>query len=317
VVAAVAAIGEPRTRTLLREAVRQDGPALAAAALLSALLLFPLFRAWWSAAGVVGLRQAMQVVLAHGQSWFNPGPDSWWYGALVRRLPGLRTQNGEQQIGVGILTTLAALVGFWRARHRDGIVVLATTALVLVVLTTQLGPWRMTSPWALVSAVLPGANAIRAVSRVGLVVLLAWAVGLALAVDQAGRRSTWAAVGLAALCLLEQGVSFAHFTPADDRARVDGVAAAVSRGCAAFVYTPPPDGWPPWRSHLDAVWATDTARVPTLNGYSGNAPPGWMLEDCFVRGPEDQARIDAAVTDWIRRWHLVGTVCQVTRGHPL
>ena len=316
-VATLAAAGEPRTRAVLREALRRDGPAIAAAAVLSALLLLPLFRAWWSAAEVVGLRGAGQVFLAHGQSWFNPGPDSWWYGGLVRRLAGLRTQSGEQQLGVGLLTTLMALVGLWRARHRDAVMVLAATALVLILLTTQLGPWRMSSPWTLVSAVVPGANAIRAVSRAGLVVLVAWAAGLALAVDGLGRRSAWAAAGVAALCLLEQGVSFAHFTPAEDRARVDRLAAAVSPACTAFVYTPPPDGWPPWRSQVDAVWATDAAGVPTLNGYSGNAPPGWMLEDCLVRSPADRERLDAAVTDWIRRWHIEGTVCQMSGGHAL
>jgi len=310
-VATLAALGTPGARAALREALRQDGTAIAGAAALSALLLLPLLRAWWSVAQVVGLRDVQAVFLARGQTWLNPGPDSWWYGGLVRRLVGLRSQTGEQQMGVGLLAPAVALVGLWRARHRGGVVVLAATALLLVVLGTQLGPWRAVSPWSAVSALVPGAAAIRAVPRLGLLVLVAWAAGLALAVDAARRRSTAAAAVLGALCLVEQGVSFAHFTPAVERARVDQVAAAVPPGCAAFVLTPAAQGFPAWRSQIDALWATDAAGVPTLNGYSGNSPPGWRLEDCLVRGPADRARLDAAVAAWVQRWGLPGPVCRI------
>lgn len=310
-VATLAALGEPGTRALLLEALRQDAPAVAAAAGLSALLLLPLLHSWWSAAQVVGFRQVQQVFLARGQSWLNPGPDSWWYGSLVRRLAGLRTQDGEQQIGVGLLAPVVALCGLWRARHRDGVVVLAATAVALMVLATQLGPWRTASPWSAVAALVPGAAAIRAVPRLGLVVLVAWAAGLALAVDAARRRHTGAAALLGALCLLEQGVSFTHFTPAAERDRVARLAAAISPACTAFVHTPAPDGWPAWRSQIDALWATQASGVPTLNGYSGNSPPGWLLEDCLERGPADRARLDAAVEAWVQRWSLPGRVCRI------
>jgi len=316
-VAAAVALAGRRTRGVLGEALRQDGRAIGCAALLSALLLFPLLHTWWQVAQVVGLRPVQNVFLARGQSWLNPGPDSWWYGALVRRLPGLRTQTGEQELGVGLVTTGVALAGLWWARHRPVARVLAVTAALLVVLGTQLGPWRGASPWNAVAALLPGAAAIRAVPRLGLLVLLAWAAGLALAVDAARRRGWWAAALLGLGCLLEQGVSFAHFSPAEERGRVDRLAAAVVPRCAAFVYTPAPDGWPAWRSQIDAVWATDASGVPTLNGYSGNLPPGWGLEDCLVRGPADRARLDTAAADWIRRWGLQGEVCRLPPGQGL
>ena len=53
------------------------------------------------------------------------------------------------------------------------------------------------------------ATAIRAVPRVGLIILLAWAAGLALAVDGTARRMPWAALVLALVCLVEQGISLA------------------------------------------------------------------------------------------------------------
>jgi hypothetical protein len=283
------------TRPRVLEALRRDWAAIAVAAGLSLLLAAPLLRAWWSVAHAVGLRDARDVFLARGQSWLNIGPDSWWYGALVRSLTGLRYQTNEQQYGVGLLTLAAVALGFWRARHRGGVVVLGVTAVLLVLLATQVGHWRAASPWTVVHAVVPGAGGIRAVPRVGLVVLVAWAAGLALAVDALARSRPRAAAALAVLCLLEQGVAYVHFVPALDRERVDRIAREVPAGCRAFVYTPPPDGWPPWHAQIDALWVADVARVPTLNGYSGNSPPGWGLEDCFVRGPADRARLDAAV----------------------
>jgi hypothetical protein len=299
------------TRPRVVEALRSDWPAIAVAGCLSLLLVLPLLRAWWSAAQAVGLRDARDVFLARGQSWLNVGPDSWWWGALVRASPGMRHQTPEQQFGIGLLTSVAVALGFWRARHRGGVAVLGITAVLLVLLATQFGPWRAVSPWNLVYAWVPGARGIRAVPRVGLVVLVAWAAGLALAIDALARWRPRLAGALALLCVLEQGVADRSFEPMLDRERVDHIAREVPAGCTAFVYTPPPDGWPPWHAQIDALWVADAALVPTLNGYSGNAPPGWGLEDCFVRGPADRARLDAAVAAWVRRWGLTGPICRL------
>ena len=301
------------TRPGVLEALRQDWPAMALAAALSLLLVLPLLRAWWNAAQAVGLRDAHDVFLAKGQSWFNIGPDSWWWGALVRASPGMRYQTPEQQYGIGLLTSVAVAFGFWRARHRGGVVVLGLTAVLLVLLATQLGPWPAASPWNLVYAVVPGAGGIRAVPRVGLVLLVAWAAGLSLAVDVVARSRPLAAATLALLCLVEQGVADRSFVPALDRERVNRIAREMPAGCAAFVYTPPPDGWPPWHAQIDALWVADTARVPTLNGYSGNTPPGWGLEECLVRGPADRVRLDGAIEAWVTRWALPGPVCRLPR----
>ena len=303
------ALGSTRPRVL--DALRRDWPAIAVAGALSLLLVLPLFRAWWNAAQAVGLRDARDVFLARGQSWLNIGPDSWWWGALVRSSPGMRYQTNEQQYGIGLLTTVAVAFGFWRARHRGGVVVLGLTAVLLLLLATQVGPWRGAAPWNVVYALVPGARGIRAVPRVGLVLLVAWGAGLALAVDALARSRPRLAAVLALLCVVEQGVADRSFVPALDRERVNRIAREVPPSCAAFFYSPPPDGWPPWHAQIDALWVADEARVPTVNGYSGNSPPGWDLQDCLVRGPEDRARLDAALAGWVQRWGLTRPVCRV------
>ena len=303
------ALGSTRPRVL--DALRRDWPAIAVAGALSLLLVLPLFRAWWNAAQAVGLRDARDVFLARGQSWLNIGPDSWWWGALVRSSPGMRYQTNEQQYGIGLLTTVAVAFGFWRARHRGGVVVLGLTAVLLLLLATQVGPWRAAAPWNVVYALVPGARGIRAVPRVGLVLLVAWGAGLALAVDALARSRPRLAAVLVLLCVAEQGVADRSFVPALDRERVNRIAREVPPSCAAFFYSPPPDGWPPWHAQIDALWVADEARVPTVNGYSGNSPPGWDLQDCLVRGPEDRARLDAALAAWVQRWGLTQPVCRV------
>ena len=299
------------TRPRLLEALRRDWPVIAFAGALSLLLVLPLFRTWWNVAQGVGLRDARDVFLARGQSWLNIGPDSWWWGALVQGSPGMRYQTNEQQYGIGLLTTAAVAFGFWRARHRGGVVVLGLTAVLLLLLATQVGPWRGAAPWNVVYALVPGARGIRAVPRVGLVLLVAWGAGLALAVDALARSRPRLAAVLALLCVVEQGVADRSFVPALDRERVNRIAREVPPSCAAFFYSPPPDGWPPWHAQIDALWVADEARVPTVNGYSGNSPPGWDLQDCFVRGPADRARLDAALAAWVQRWGLTQPVCRV------
>jgi hypothetical protein len=39
-----------------------------------------------------------------GQSWLNPGPDSWWYGGVVRR-------GGHGGVGPAVGASLAGLLG--------------------------------------------------------------------------------------------------------------------------------------------------------------------------------------------------------------
>jgi hypothetical protein len=313
--ALLGALIDAELRARLATAVAVDRWAIAVSLGVFLLLVVPLGRTYWDVSRTVGLRPLASILLPHGQSWLYIGPDSWWYAPLAR-LPGFERLPvpGEQQLGVGALTTVVALVGLWRARGRPVVALILGTGVALVLLSTQWG--RGSSAWHWLHTWVPGAAGIRAVSRLGILVLIAWAAGLSLAIDRLGERSHLAAALLALACVLEQGVSFASFAPAEQAARVRNLAAAIGPDCTAFVFTPDDDGSPAWRSQVDAMWAADVSGVPTLNGYSGNYPPRWPLDDCLVRGPKDQARLSSAVEAWVRETGMRGRLCQLG-GRPV
>jgi hypothetical protein len=149
------------------------------------------------------------------------------------------------------------------------------------------------------------------VSRAGLMMLIAWGVGVSLLLDTllAGRRP-WAALCVGVAVLVEQGITTESYDKVDNRTSVSSLAARVGGDTGAFFYSPhdAPRRWP--KAHLDAMWAGLEADKPTLNGYSGMTPVGWRdLEDCTVNGPADIVRLRDALSVW-RREHggTVGVV---------
>jgi hypothetical protein len=131
-------------------------------------------------------------------------------------------------------------------------------------------------------------------------------VGLALfpaRLQQAGRtwaHRTGAAALLAAVCLLEQGLQTASFEVAPARADVTWLAARVPQACRSFFYAPPRGAFPSWKYQLDAVWAALERGVPTVNGYSGKAPPGWQLEEVLPTEAAGEARARAGLRAWMQ-----------------
>jgi hypothetical protein len=58
---------------------------------------------------------------------------------------------------------------------------------------------------------------------------------------------------------------------------------------------------PYWKEHLDAMWAGLGAGVPTVNGYSGGFPAGWIpLAPLAIGSAADERRLSAALGKWCR-----------------
>jgi hypothetical protein len=173
---------------------------------------------------------------------------------------------------------------------------------LVVALAAVLIFYTRDSLWLAYSNIIPGAVAIRAVGRVVLVILVGAALGLASLVELLD-RTRWAVLSwfIILVCLAEQGVSTPSFDAAANRATINNLASRIDRTRTAFYYHPD-DGQAFHRHHLDAMWASLAAGVPTINGYTGHAPRAW--EDFFKAYFNKKMDIKAILAEWERKQSL-------------
>jgi hypothetical protein len=152
------------------------------------------------------------------------------------------------------------------------------------------------SLWLTYSEMIPGAVAIRAFGRVVLILLVPAALGLACLVEfLEKKRSALASWTVALVCLAEQGTTTESFDAAANRATIEALATRIDLGQVAFYYHPL-DGRSFDVIHLDAMWASLSTGVPTVNGYSGHSPHSWNL--FFNADADPEADVAAALADW-------------------
>ena len=167
---------------------------------------------------------------------------------------------------------------------------------MLIALPVMVLLYGRDSIWLSYSEMIPGAVAIRAFGRVVLILLVPAALGLACLVEFVEkRRSAIASWAVVLLCLAEQGTTTETFDAAANRATIEALASRIDLGQVAFYYHPV-DGRPFFIHHLDAMWASLSTGVPTVNGYSGHSPNSWNL--FFDADVDPEADIEAALADW-------------------
>ncbi|RKH59693.1 hypothetical protein [Corallococcus llansteffanensis] len=311
-----AALAFRDTRGPLLAALRRHLPALAGFGVVGLVALAPLVLHSRQAVSTVGLRSFSDVtyMVPRFWSWFYLGPDSWLYGwtnGFVRfqRLP----MPWEHRLGFGLVTPVVAALGLWQARARPAVRLLLVVAVATLLLSSRFTGGY--TPWWLVFHGVPGAAAIRALARIGVWLLVPAAVGVALFLQrqaQAGRGAL--ALGLGALCLLEQGLTGPAYDRFEARADVDSVASLVKSqaGCESFFFAPTAGTQPDWKYQLDATWASMESGVPTVNGYSGNQPRGWTLQDNRRFDAAAARRQDEALAAWMASRHLApASVCRL------
>ena len=256
-----------------------------------------------------------------------PAPLMLAYGAVfggllatVAAVAGWRARRQVEAVGLGALVLFCALVNYWGRPTVFGFAVCAALALAatrLVPVGVRPSAWGMlsaaglglglmvvfgegSSAWPLIYMKVPGANAMLFVSRVGLMMLIPWAIGLGFFLDALiARRRLVVAVCLAAICLAEQGVPTLSFDKQQNRDVISSLAPRVDKQADAFYYSPRNSSYPSWKANLDAMWAGLECGIPTLNGYSGGIPFGWrQLADSNVRGPDDLKFLQEALEIW-------------------
>ncbi len=306
-VAAVWAILIKRSRLFCLQMARRYWLQGSLAAVSGAALLYPMAKRYHDAAKELGLREFGHVhrFLPRPAGWLYMGKESSVYGwfselSLFSQLP----LDHEQQLGLGICTIAIVALGFWRSRKNTTSTIVALTALSLVVVSTVLPNGH--SLWSYIYLNVPGAAAVRAVSRIQLVLLIGWSFGFALFFDRQlisynSSKPVLIGFAIAALCMFEQSrISYTYSKP-EMRRQVQiltsGLAASSST-CRSFYYSSWLGQREPWKYQLDAMWASIESGIPTINGYSGNSPPGWNLSDNRISNRNDLIHIGRSLKKW-------------------
>ena len=332
-IAALWAIVIPGTRKRFLVTIRANLPALGGAVVAASLLLTPLAMHYLRARQQVGTRSflVVETMLPRLQSWAYMGADSWLYGWLAKHgsFHNLSMEN-EQQLGLGIATTVCAAFGLWMGRRRRAVQFAVIVPLTMALLATE-WPGGF-APWHAIYLLVPGADSLRAVSRIGVALLFPASLGVAILIDALTRtrrippsrtapalrrrdllRRTVIVVALIAVIVAEQvrRLQFQSYDKNEMRARVARVVNGIGASCAAFVYMPAEEG-DPQHFHADAMWASMERGIPTLNGYSGNMPPAWPLADTRAPTPALDSTVSETVARWAAQWHLdPASICHV------
>lgn len=290
------------------------------AGVLAGVVLLPLATGYLAAAAEAGMRSFGEVMtmICPPWAWLDLGPHSAFYAKYSASLPPI-TMEHEQRNGLGFLTLALVLFGVVPARKKPGVVVGAIAMLLIALMVTRFGQFTL---WRWVYDYFPGAKAVRSVSRISLLLLIPAGALLAATIDwlsQLGKRK-WAPV-LGVMLFPAMMVEQAHKTPAFDREQnrrdVMAIASKVPKDCDAFLAIPIGDFQDPyWKIQLDAMWAQLETGIPTINGYSGHAPPGWALEDPRINDEVNEKTVAERLRSWIElRGAQDWRICEVRMGY--
>jgi hypothetical protein len=121
---------------------------------------------------------------------------------------------------------------------------------------------------------------------------------------------------LGTAAVLEQGQAGPAFDKQENRDAIANIARHIDRErCESFVFSPVRANGPPTKYQIDAMWAQMEVGLPTLNGYSGNVPPGWPLADTMLFTEEPEPTVDGAIADWVKLKQLdASRVCWLRIG---
>lgn len=259
--------------------------ALGVLAVLMVVLFYPYLRV----TQIYGASRPLSEIISmlpRPQSYFLSDMSLIW-SSSSKVFEGIPMRH-EHQMFIGavpmVLAVVGALVG---TTERNGFVfsVLPAALVVLVGVTLYAGG---VSFWLLISK-MPMASAIRAVTRLDLVMLFPVAYLAAVATDWVSARAAWMSrlvlvVVIPALVLEASAVSPGWSRKSEWRDRLLLKEALLPKQLSAdsVLFFAQTNG-PSYAAELDAMWLARQRGFATLNGYSGMLPPGYSAEfgdDC-------------------------------------
>lgn len=224
-------------------------------------------------------RHEVRELLPMPGSWLSPPPSSAWADYL-NPVSGPLSHEHHLFPGAVFIVLLggSVCIGTVRRELSPLAKVALVTMSVLMLLSMRFGKYSI---WRQVYSIVPGAEGIRAVTRIYSVVLLMGWLGILVAIS-AWLRSRPRFAWMAGAVLLVIGLSeqYQPRLPAFEArpffATADQLAGQMRGAQAAYVELD--RSAPYWTGQLTAMWAGLKANVPVVNGYSGRVPAGYPDE---------------------------------------
>jgi len=302
---------------------------------LCLLSLLPMAFHYLEIARELGYREFGHVhtLIPRAQAWFYMGPWNWLYGWMAS-LPLFKSILLEQEmrLGVGFFSPVVCALGLWWGRKNGRVMLLLLSGLTIVALCTAVADGFTLWKWVYLS--VPGAGAVRGVSRIAIMVVIPASVGFALFFEKFLSRSSkmprkqllFVAL-LAVFCILEQGQRSEAYNKRLARLTTERIGDQILEHqpqCQAFFYSQFHGRYPEWKYHVDAMWVQLYTGIPTVNGHSGNVPMGWTFGKTKIQSWDDEKVLAKMMNDWgtkhqippenicwVRRYRAKGDVIDV------
>jgi hypothetical protein len=225
-------------------------------------------------------------MLPRPQSYFL-SDQSWLWSSQSKAFAGIPMRH-EHQMFIGAVPMLMAVIGFLLGRReKNGITftLLSGSLACLIILTLHMGGISL---WFFFAKV-PLASAIRAMTRIDLIMLFLFAYLAAVAVDALRSRARWVSFIVSVVIIPTMIFEFSATSPpvsakSEWRKRLAAKELLFPKQLRpdSIVFFAQSTG-PFYADELDAMWVAINHGVPTLNGYSGFYPPGFAVQfgnDC-------------------------------------
>ena len=239
---------------------------------------------------------------------FNYGESNLLWGNLVQQfVPFFGNGAGDNNYAIAVTPVLTIVcISFLIIFRKDAqSLALFLLGSFMILLTVQI---RGISLWAILSYV-PGFDVIRSIGRVQLISHFLICIALAILLAQINKIRTLGyilALGLVSLIFIEN-VSFGLITGVDLRKQeiLVNLGEQIPEGCESFFAIAGDFERPNFAYQVDSMIVAMGAKIPTLNGYSGNQPKDWEVNN--IQFPDYADRIK----NWINQKNINETICQI------
>lgn len=239
---------------------------------------------------------------------FNYGESNLMWGGLVKAFApffGNGAGNHEYALAVTPILSLTCFICLLIFRNKSQSLVLFILGIFLILLTVE---FQGLSLWTIFSHI-PGFDVIRVIGRVQLISHFLICIALALLIVEINGLSksryllVFGLVGLIFMENVSSGLN-AQVNLKSQKTLVD-LGKNSPNGCDSFFAISSDFDRPNYAHQVDSMIVSMGAKIPSLNGYSGNQPKNWEVNN--IQFPDYADRIK----NWIKEKNLTESICLV------